>query len=168
MILQALTRHYDDLLERGEIAPPGWSPAKISYALCLDENGAVTQIVPTIKDTVVGKKTVRRPQEMTLPAPVKRASGVASNFLWDKSAYLLGADQKGKPERSRKCFQAASQLHHEILDGVDSSAARAILAFFDTWQPERAGEHPALTGQYDDIMWGRKPCVPCKRPLPAE
>ena len=154
MILQALTRYYDDLLERGEIAPPGWSPAKISYALCLDENGAVTQIVPTIKDTVVGKKTVRRPQELVLPAPVKRSSDVASNFLWDNSAYLLGADQKGKPERSRKCFQAASQLHHEILDGVDSSAARAILAFFDTWQPERAAEHPALAGQCDDIMGG--------------
>ena len=154
MILQALTRYYDDLLERGEIAPPGWSPAKISYALCLDENGAVTQIVPTLKDTVVGKKTVQRPQEMTLPAPVKRTVGIASNFLWDNSAYLLGADQKGKPERSRKCFQAASQLHHEILDGVDSPAARAILAFFDTWKPEQAAEHPALTGQCDDIMGG--------------
>lgn len=154
MILQALTRYYDDLLERGEIAPPGWSPAKISYALCLDENGEVTQIVPTLKDTVVGKKTVQRPQEMTLPAPVKRTVGIASNFLWDNSAYLLGADQKGKPERSRKCFQAASQLHHEILDGVDSPAARAILAFFDAWQPEQAAEHSALTGQCDDIMGG--------------
>ena len=38
MILQALTRYYEDLLSRGEIAAPGWSPAKISYALCL--NGA--------------------------------------------------------------------------------------------------------------------------------
>ena len=33
MILQALTRYYEDLLSRGEIAAPGWSPAKISYAL---------------------------------------------------------------------------------------------------------------------------------------
>lgn len=154
MILQALTRYYEDLLERGEIASPGWSPAKISYALCLDEGGAVTQIVPTLKEAFVGKKTVQRPQEMVLPAPVKRSSGVASNFLWDNSAYLLGADQKGKPERSRKCFQAAAQLHHEILDGVDSSAARAILAFFDTWQPEQAAEHPALAGQYEDITQG--------------
>ena len=47
MILQALTRYYEDLLTRGEIAAPGWSPAKISFALCLDENGAVIQVIPT-------------------------------------------------------------------------------------------------------------------------
>ena len=33
MILQALTRYYEDLLSRGEIAAPGWAPAKISLAL---------------------------------------------------------------------------------------------------------------------------------------
>lgn len=42
MILQALTRYYEDLLQRGEIAAPGWSPAKISFALCLDKDGQVT------------------------------------------------------------------------------------------------------------------------------
>ena len=132
MILQALTRYYEDLLTRGEIAAPGWSPAKISFALCLDKNGAVIQFIPTMREVVAGKKTVQRPQEIVLPAAVKRTAGVASNFLWDNSAYLLGIDQKGKPARSRECFQAAAQLHHAILDGVESPAARAILAFFDT------------------------------------
>ena len=32
MILQALTQYYENLLARGEIAAPGWAPAKISYA----------------------------------------------------------------------------------------------------------------------------------------
>ena len=50
MILQALTRYYEDLLTRGEIAAPGWSPAKISFALCLDENGAV--ILDSVYDTI--------------------------------------------------------------------------------------------------------------------
>ena len=45
MILQALTQYYEDLLHRGEIAAPGWSPAKISFALCLDKDGQVTQII---------------------------------------------------------------------------------------------------------------------------
>lgn len=48
MILQALTKLYEDLLARGDIAAPGWSPAKISFALCLDENGEVTQVIPTM------------------------------------------------------------------------------------------------------------------------
>ena len=154
MILQALTRHYEALLQRGEIAAPGWSPAKISFALCLDKDGQVTQVIPTMEEVTMGKKTVLRPQSMILPSAVKRTVGIASNFLWDNSAYLLGVDQKGKPERSRDCFRVAASLHHAVLDGVDSPAARAILAFFDTWQPKKAMEHPALSGQYETISAG--------------
>ena len=154
MILQALTRYYEDLLDRGEIAAPGWSPAKISFALCLDGRGQVTQVIPTMQEVELGKKTILRPQEMILPAAVKRTAGIASNFLWDNSTYLLGVDQKGKPERSRDCFETAKLLHHTVLDGVDSPIAQAILAFFDTWQPEKAAEHPVLSGQYETVTAG--------------
>lgn len=154
MILQALTRYYEDLLSRGEIAAPGWAPAKISLALYINENGELTQIVPTMVEGTKGKKTVMQPQLMVLPAAVKRTVSIASNFLWDNSAYLLGIDQKGKPERSRECFAAAAKLHHAVLDGIDSPNARAILAFFDTWEPERAAEHPALIRQLDDVTAG--------------
>ena len=154
MILQALTRHYEDLLSRGEIAAPGWAPAKISYALCLDAGGRLTQIVPTMEEATKGNRTFLQPQRMTLPAPVKRASNIDSNFLWDNASYLLGVDQKGKPERSLACFRSAAELHRAILNGVDSPAARAILAFFDTWQPQRAAEHPALSGQMDETTAG--------------
>ena len=154
MILQALTRHYEDLLSRGEIAAPGWAPATISYALCLDADGRLTQIVPTMEEATKGNKTFLQPQRMTLPAPVKRASNIDSNFLWDNASYLLGVDQKGKPERSLACFRSAAELHRAILNGVDSPAARAILAFFDTWQPQRAAEHPALSGQMDETTAG--------------
>ncbi len=154
MILQALARYYEDLLSRGEIDAPGWTPTKISYALYLDENGSLMQIVPTMEEAAKGKKTVLQPQTMTLPAAVKRTVSVAANFLWDNSTYLLGIDQKGKPERSRNCFTAAAKLHHAVLDGVDSPIARAILAFFDTWQPDRAAEHPALTGRFEEVTAG--------------
>lgn len=154
MILQALTRYYEDLRAQGKIAAPGWAPAKISLALYINENGELTQIVPTMMEGTKGKKTVMQPQLMVLPAAVKRTVSIASNFLWDNSAYLLGIDQKGKPERSRECFAAAAKLHHAVLDGIDSPNARAILAFFDTWKPERAAEHPALIRQLDDVTAG--------------
>lgn len=154
MILQALTQHYEDLLKRGDIAAPGWSPARISFALCLNAEGKLTQVIPTMEEKPQGKKSVMLPQEMILPAAVKRSSGVASNFLWDNSSYLLGVDQKGKPERSKECFAAAAQLHHAVLGGVDSPIAKAILTFFDFWQPETAAEHPALQGQFDAITAG--------------
>lgn len=154
MILQALTRYYEDLLSRGEIAAPGWSPAKISYALCLNGAGDLEQVIPTMEEVTKGKKTVLQLQTFSLPAAVKRTVGIGANFLWDNSSYLLGVDQKGKPERSRDCFAAAAQKHHAVLDGVDSPIARAILAFFDTWQPEHAAEHPALTGQFEEVTAG--------------
>ena len=154
MILQALTRYYEDLLRRGEIAAPGWSPAKISFALCLDKDGQVTQVIPTMEEVATGKKTVLRPQEKELPVGEDRSSNVAANFLWDNSGYILGIDQKGNPKRSEKYFLAAKELHHAVLDGVNSPVASAILSFFDTWQPEKAAEHPALANSIEAITSG--------------
>ena len=34
MILQALTQLFEDLVAQEKISRPGWSPTKISYALC--------------------------------------------------------------------------------------------------------------------------------------
>ena len=93
MILQALTRYYEDLRAQGKIAAPGWAPAKISLALYINENGELTQIVPTMMEGTKGKRTVMQPQLMVLPAAVKRTVSIASNFLWDNSAYLLGIEQ---------------------------------------------------------------------------
>ena len=48
MILQALTRYYEDLLAQGKIDAPGWAPAKISFALYLDETGELKTAAVTI------------------------------------------------------------------------------------------------------------------------
>lgn len=154
MILQALTKLYEDLAERGEIAHPGWGPAKISYALCIDENGKLTQIIPQMEEQIAGKKTVLRPRNMELPAAVKRTVGIASNFLWDNAAYLLGIDAKGKPERTIECFQECRNLHHRVLNPVDTPTAKAILAFFDGWNPQSASEHPALADCMEELLKG--------------
>ena len=154
MILQALTRLFEDLAEQGKIARPGWSPAKISYALCLDETGELTYVVPMLREEQMGKKTQLRPTPMELPSPVTRTVGILPNFLWDNSSYLLGTDEKGKPERSRSCFQACGELHHKLLDNVDSPTAKAVLSYFDTWQPEKAQQHPALADCWQELMKG--------------
>ena len=51
MILQALTKCYEDLLKIGAIASPGWSLTNISYALCLNSEGKLLQIVSTMEET---------------------------------------------------------------------------------------------------------------------
>lgn len=152
MILQALVEHYEDLAAQGKLARPGWSDTNISYALYINSAGELEQAVSLKQEQERGKKKVLVPRPMSLPAPVKRSSGVASNFLWDNSSYILGIDEKGKPQRSLECFSACKTLHHQILDGVDSPAARAVLAFFDRWDPEQAREHPALADELVGIL----------------
>jgi len=154
MILQALVEHYDDLAAQGKLARPGWSNANISYALYINDAGELEQVASLKNEVERGKKKVLAPRTMSLPAPVKRSSGVASNFLWDNSSYILGADEKGKPQRSLECFAACKTLHHQILDGVDSPPARAVLAFFDCWDPAKAREHPVLADKLEDILAG--------------
>ena len=154
MILQALTRLFEDLTQQGKLSRPGWSPSKISYALCLDETGELTYVVPMLREEQVGKRTQLRPTPMELPSPVTRTVGILPNFLWDNSSYLLGTDEKGKPERSRSCFQACGELHHKLLDNVDSPTGKAILSYFDTWQPEKAQQHPALADCWQELMKG--------------
>ncbi len=154
MILQALVEHYEDLAAQGKLARPGWSDGKISYALYINDAGELEQAASLKTEEDRGKKKVPVPRSMSLPAPVKRTVDVASNFLWDNSSYILGVDNKGKPQRSLKCFTACRALHHKLLDGVDAPAARAVLAFFDRWDPAKAREHPTLADKLEDILAG--------------
>lgn len=154
MILQALTELYEQLAAKGVLAGAGWSPVKVSYALYLNDAGEITQVASLKVEQTKGKKTVLVPQSVSLPAPVKRTVGVAANFLCDNSSYMLGMDQKGKPERTKECFNACKQLHQTILTDVDSPAARAVLAFFERWEPGEEQTCPALAEVMDDILAG--------------
>ena len=45
MILQALVSYYEDLVKKGEIAPPGWGKNKVTFALNLDDQGQIIQVI---------------------------------------------------------------------------------------------------------------------------
>ena len=98
MILQALVDYYGDLVSLGKICQPGWANVKISWALEIDENGQLIDLLPLRHPSEDGKKMI--PREIELPAPVKRSSGISPNFSWDNSSYFLGVDNKGKPKRA--------------------------------------------------------------------
>lgn len=159
MILNKLAVEYERLVEQGKLDRPGWSPAKVAYALELGERGELTAVL-SLRDVqeIEGKngkvKTVVLPRIMTVPEPAKRTVGVESNFLCDNSTYFLGIDSKGKPERTAKCFQAAKELHHQLLDGLDTPIARSICAFFDTWVPAEAESNSVLKPYLEEILKG--------------
>ena len=141
MILQALVRCYEALAGRGELEKEGWSPVKVSWGLELDADGQVKSLLLMGGTDAKGKQI---PRIMKLPDPVKRASGIATNFLCDNSSYILGIDAKGKPERTRECFAACARKHQDVLKDVRHPTAKAILNFFERWKPENAACHPAI------------------------
>lgn len=154
MILQALADYYQKLSEKGEISPEGWSPAKISYALVIDKEGGLIDVMPTLKEEQRGQKSVLVPSSFQLPQAVTRSSGIKANFLWDSSTYFLGIDSKGNRLRARDCFDASKKLHLSLLYHTDSEAARAVCNFFLDWLPEKAWNHPALQESLDYILKG--------------
>lgn len=92
---------------------------------------------------------------MMVPLMVIRTTGVKANFLCDNSGYFLGVDKKGKPERTKECFEAARVLHHQILDGCHGAEARAILSYFDRWHVDTARECPLIQEIWRIFWMGR-------------
>lgn len=154
MILQALVSHYEDLQRQGKISSPGWGTAKVSFGLNLSREGEPVGLLPLRVTRQDGKKVVDIPRILEVPQPVKRAVGILSNFLCDNSTYIFGMDEKGKPERSILCFQACRERHHELLDAVETTAAKAILNFFDTWDPEKFSEYSFLEDSRKELLAG--------------
>lgn len=164
MILQALTSLYEALAPKGEVPKEGWSPERISFALGIDENGDLLRITPLFKPGDMPKeKKKEEPQEMTVPAAVKRTSGAAANFLWDNSSYILGVSlKKGEDDAERekrrnkdiKCFEACRELHHSMLDGMEYPAAKAVLNFLDKWEPQKAEENNLVAQYAKEILSG--------------
>lgn len=154
MILQALVEYYEALERKEKITSPGWCRARVAYGLDISEQGELMGVIPLKKEQQKGKKTVWVPQDLTVPQMVSRSSGVSANFLCDHSGYMLGIDNKGKPERSRECFECAKKKHKDILGNISSPAARAVCRFFDCWTPDRAAENPYLVPELEEIISG--------------
>ena len=151
MILQALVRCYESLAAAGKLEKPGWSMVKASWGLELTPEGQIQRLWPLEIADAKGKK---RPQLIKLPAQTKKTVGVVSNFLCENSSYILGRDNKGKPERSLECFKACAARHREILAEVEHPMAKAILRFFAGWNPQTAEENAVLAPEWEEILKG--------------
>ena len=102
-------------------------------------------MVPLLQQVQTDKnKTLLRPQSMVLPAPVKRTAGISANFLWDNASYMLGAGNKDNTQKDEDRFKNSGELHRALLKQVDSPAAKAILRYFDSWDPSKARDNPLL------------------------
>lgn len=133
MILQALNRYYERLIEQKpeDVAPYGFSPEKVSFEILLTPDGGVAQ-VNDIRDTSSNQP---QPKLIEVPQPPKRASNIAPCFLWDKTSYVLGVSNTSK--RADKEHEAFVELHETVLASEDDPGLKALLSFLRNWSPEQ-------------------------------
>lgn len=133
MILSALNDYYQRLLTQDVgIALPGYSQEKISYVLVLSPAGELVDV----QDIRVQAGKKMQPRLLSAPQPEKRTSGVKSNFLWDKTSYVLGVSAK-EGGRSVQEHQAFKELQRGLLTGSNDPGLQALLKFLDQWVPEQ-------------------------------
>lgn len=146
MILTALSQYYDRLVSHpdpytGKLKVPvfGFSDEKIGYILVISKEGNIIDLIPNVE--TIGNKTKAR--SMFVPRPVKRTSGIQANFLWDKSAYVLGVQANPNKKRieeipwltSPEPFEEFKRLHIEMIDKNDDSGLTALVKFLRQWEP---------------------------------
>ena len=138
MILQALNDYYQRLAAdpEADISPYGFGMQGVQFCLALRPDGTLAGPPEDLRDAK-GKAKILR-----VPGPVKRSVNVLANFAWDNTGYVLGADAKGKPERTAQAHAAFKALAHELLDPLDDAGALALLRFLEAWTPEQAAELP--------------------------
>lgn len=134
MILQALNSYYHRMLNDPDSNVPleGTSMENVSYALVLAPDGSLVEVEDLREQE--GKK--KRPRKINVPAPEKRSNGIKANFLWDTTGYVLGVDDKGKPERLQKCHEAfVERMRVYCADAHDPGLA-AVLQFLSSGQEQ--------------------------------
>jgi len=153
MIFAALNQYYDRLSAspdtitgRPKIPDYGFSEEKIGYILIISNEGRLLDIVNHLHN--VGKKTL--PKTMYVPRPVKRTSGIQPNYLWDKSAYVLGVianpDKKAAVETpwltTPDTFEAFKKYHIDLFKESHDEGLLALLDFLHQWHPEFIDQPP--------------------------
>lgn len=127
MLLQSLVKLYEAWAEKGEIEKLGWNPVKISYGVSLDQEGNVDEIIHLKTNAPKGNKEI--PSLISLPMPVKRSVGVASNFLYDNATYVFGYDNSNKPDRAKQCFDCFRSVGNKVLENSDDEFSTVIKKF---------------------------------------
>jgi CRISPR-associated protein Csd1 len=126
-ILSALARAYDRLPD----APPyGYSAEKIGFCIVLNPDGSAAEVAD-LRDT--DKK--RSPRVMLVPQGKKRTVGIDPNFLWDKSAYVLGVTG-GDGKRTAQEHAVFRSAHLDWLTETDDPGLVALRLFLNDWRAE--------------------------------
>jgi CRISPR-associated protein Csd1 len=137
--LAALVSAYDRMADRGEVPLTGYSMVDIGFCIVLKEDGSPA-LPPISFFEGEGSKRAARP--MRVPQPPKRTSGIAPNFLWDNTSYVLGVTA-GEGKRTSDKHAAFVARHDELLADSKDAGLGALRVFLGQWTPD----------QFDALGW---------------
>ncbi|NGZ74049.1 type I-C CRISPR-associated protein Cas8c/Csd1 [Saccharibacillus alkalitolerans] len=152
MIVQSLYERYRQLLQdpKSNMSPPGYSSDKVSFVLVLSEDGEMRNIV----DMRVQQRKKQVPIRMTVPEHTTRTSKPKPYFLSDKAEYILGIvlDKPAGFKISLAKFASSAELHKRLLKDCERPEARAVLRFYERWNPAELTEEHTLYGDLLKII----------------
>jgi CRISPR-associated protein Csd1 len=134
--LAALVRAYDRMSVRDEVPAFGYSQEKIAFLIPLRSDGTVAHDPIDLRQGDGKKQVVPL---MAVPQPTKRTSGIAPNFLWDKTAYVLGVTA-GEGKRTALEHQAFVYNHRQWLAASNDEGLQATFRFLQNWTSEQFAE----------------------------
>jgi CRISPR-associated protein Csd1 len=138
-LLPALVGYYRRLAAdpAAAVAEPGFSREKIHFAVVLEPDGTLVSIDDIRDRNDRGKQT---PTLLLVPDGGGRSgTGLKPFFCWDNTGYVLGRDNKGKPDRAARMFAAFREFHLSFrseLAGDDGFMA--LCRFLERWDPSQA------------------------------
>ncbi len=145
MILQSLNELYSRLATDPtyEIAPPGFSPQKISFRIVIERNGDFFAIEDARCPDEKGRL---QNTQMLVPGDAKPSgSGINPCLLWDNQTYLLGRQPEDKSEEfGLKRFEAFRDRHLALEKEINAPEFSAVCRFLEQWKPERVLDFPIL------------------------
>lgn len=144
MILSALVDYYRRQEATDKIAPFGFTQAGIHFAIVLNPDGTLREnrLEDIQVDRVINEKTGKTrqiPRSMRLPDRGGRSgTKIFPFFMWDNTGYVLGRDNKGKPDRAETMFAAFRDLHLSLAGQIDDQDYQTVCEFLKNWNPADA------------------------------
>ena len=89
-----------------------------------------------------------QPRLLAVPQAIKRTSGIAANFLWDKTSYVLGASARDS-RRIAGEHAAFKTLHAAALVETEDDGLVALRTFLTQWTPKRFEAPPFFSDMLD-------------------
>jgi len=147
-VLRALQRHHERLVSVGEAPHYGFSREAVDFALVISIRGRLVG-VEALHDTT---GATPRPTTQDVPQRVLRGPKIVPNFLWDKTAYVLGVKRNPVTQNPIPAVgehDAFRKFHLELLSVADDAVLQALRRFLDYWNPADYASLPSAHDMLD-------------------